>query len=169
MKPYQLNVVPGSREQILAQIAALLEGVSGLAGFYRDRGDFQEFQLPAVLLLDGSEELVSEILPRKTVYMPPAIMRLQPEIFVLLKRRDDASNLTVNDGVAAPIGPEISFWRDLVLSTLINDSVLAGLLTTTGQIVYRGCQTDMATGRTLYGELQLFVDFHYVWEPPAPF
>lgn len=167
----------GTREQILDRIVAVLGGVSGVVTAARNRADLADTvdsdKFPAIIVLDGSEDMVQQIAPNKSVRMPPAIMCLKPEIFVILPQRDDATNLTL-DGVPAPIGPELTLWRDLCLSALINDAILVGtgrqdggLLTTSGQMVYRGCSTDMATGRTLWGQVQLFVDFYYVWIPPT--
>lgn len=169
----------GTREQIIDRIVTVLGGISGVRVAARNRADLADVAgtgievFPAIVLLDGAEMMLSSILPQKSVLMPPALMRLRPEIFVLLRQRDDVKNTTL-DGQPAPVGPELSFWRDAVLSALINDSVLVGdggrtsggLLTTSGQIVYQGCQTDMASGRTLWGQLQVFIDFHYPWFPP---
>jgi hypothetical protein len=154
-----------TREQILAQIVAVLGSISGVMGVYRDRGLMGDEKLPAIVVLDGREDIVSNIPPLKSVQMTPAIFRLQPQIFVICRERDDATNLTL-DGQDDPIGPELSGWRDVVLAHLVNDPTLVSMLTTSGQIVYRGSQTDMATGRLLRGELQLFIDFHYIWQPP---
>ena len=145
----------------------------GIRNYARNRAQFADVAgsvedaevFPAAVLLDGSEDMLSSVVPQKSVLMPPALMRLRPEIYVLLRQRDDATNLTL-DGQPAPVGPELTAWRDAVLSALINDPTLLDLLTTSGQIVYRGCITDMASGRTLLGQIQILIDFHYVWFPP---
>ena len=155
-----------SREQILTQIEAVLATVPGIVTCARNRGLLPEDAKPAIIMLDGREDIVSTVVPQKSVRMPPAIFRLQPQIFVILQQRDDATNSTVM-GVAKPIGPEISYWRDTILSLLINDPTLLSMVTTTGQIVFRGMETDMQTGNTMLGQLRLFIDFHYVWFPPG--
>ena len=155
-----------TREDILAQIHTILASISGVATCARDRGLLETHELTAIILLDGREDIVQpNVAAMKSVKMPFAIFRLQPQIFVILPQRDDATNTTVSDGVFQPVGPELSHWRDLVLGVLINDPTLIGLLGSEGQIVYRACQTDMTTGSTLQGQLQLTVDFHYVWSP----
>jgi hypothetical protein len=155
-----------TREQILTQIEAVLASISGVATCARNRGLLTTDETPAIILLDGREDIVSTVVPQKTVRMPPAIFRLQPQIFAILTQRDDATNTTVN-GVFRPIGPEISYWRDAVLGALINDPTLLEMITTTGQIVFRGMETDMQTGGTIQGQLRLLIDFHYVWIPLA--
>jgi hypothetical protein len=154
-----------SREDILNQIELVLSGISGVMTCARDRGLLEEDEKPAIIMLDGREDLAqTDVVRHKSVRMPPAIFKLQPQIFVILPQRDTASNLTVN-GQPAPIGPELSAWRDMVLGALINDATLLTMIGTEGQITYRGMQTDMQTGATLAGQMQLFVDFHYVWMP----
>lgn len=154
-----------SREDILTQIGAILASIAGVMTFARNRGEATDVELPAIILLDGREDIVdNRVAQMKSVRMPPAVFRLQPQIFVILRQRDDATNLTL-DGHDAPIGPELSYWRDAVLAALINDPVLIDMLGTTGQIVYRGMTTDMVTGATLQGQMQLFLDFNYVWSP----
>lgn len=159
------RAAPATREQILVQIGSILASIAGVKTFCRDRGELGDIELPAIIMLDGREDIVdNRVAQMKSVRMPPAVFRLQPQIFVILRQRDDASNLTL-DGADAPIGPELSYWRDAVLSALINDPTLIGMLDTSGQIVYRGMTTDMVTGATLQGQMQLFIDFHYVWFP----
>lgn len=150
------------REAILERLEALLGTVSGIANVYRDRGDADSFELPAAWILDGSEVLdnVDELIRNKSVYMPNVIMTLRPSIVLITKPRDDASNSTVG-GVSAPIGPEISEWRVLILNAIINDETLVGLLTTSGQIAYHGCDTDMVQDNVRRGFLQMHFSFHY--------
>lgn len=159
--------VIGTREEILAHIATLLGAIPGINGVYRDRGDFTGAQLPIAVLLDGGEELIQEIMPRKLGKMPPAMFTLKPEIAVIAKPRDTPSNETLA-GQPVPIGPELSDWRDKVLASIINDETLLTLLTANGQIVYRGCDTDMQWGGSLSGALQVYLEFTYVWVPPTP-
>jgi len=155
-----------TREQILTQIEAVLASISGVATCARNRGLLTADERPAIILLDGREDIVSTVVPQKTVRMPPAIFRMQPQIFAILQQRDDATNATIN-GISKPVGAEINFWRDAILSALINDDALIEMLTTTGQIVFKGMETDLQTGGTIQGQLRLFIDFHYVWSPPA--
>jgi hypothetical protein len=155
-----------SREDILAQIETVLASISGVATCARDRGLLETDELPAIILLDGREDIVqTNVATYKSVLMPPAIFRLQPQIFLILPQRDDATNQTVNNGTYQPVGPQLSYWRDVILGALINDPTLLAMITTSGQISYRGMETDMQTGGTLQGQLRLHIDFNYVWAP----
>lgn len=161
---------PGSREEILARIFTLLGDVSGIAEVCRNRGNFEGVQLPALALLDGGHELVQEIRPGKTVQMPSALFTLKPGIVLITVPRATLSNLTLMvNGVEqpAPIGPELSAWEDKICATIENDPTLLSLLTTSGQIVYKGSDTDMQWGSSMLGGLQLHYDFTYVRVSPA--
>lgn len=155
----------GSREQILARLEELLGTVPGIVSSVRNRGDVVDGQLPALILLDGREETISAIRGRDGK-MTSALIKLIPEIVLIAHPRDTVSNLELNEQ-PAPIGPELSEWRDRVLLALTNDVVLLGLLTSLGQIAYLGLDTDMRWGSSLSGAVQFHLEFTYVWVPPT--
>jgi hypothetical protein len=155
--------VSDTREDILTRVEALLGDV-GL-NVYRDRGELERGSLPAIVLLDGREVIISEIANRKTVKMPAALFKMSVQVWLSLLPRDDVTNATLG-GVAAPIGPELSRYRVLILNAVLNDDVLTSILTTTGQMEYRGCETDMAVGSSMVGQMMLSFDFTYVLFPP---
>ncbi len=93
-------------------------------------------------------------------------------IWVRLAPRDDVTNLTVNN-VSDPVGPELSAYRLRILDAVINDPVLTGnqrstfgILGSSGQIVYKGCDTDMNWSAPMRGQMGLFFGFHYLLVPP---
>lgn len=174
-----LPPVYDTREAILARLEALLAGISGVAGVYRDRGDLGSMQLPAIILLDGTEDsTVSEEVRRmKSVRFPGSTTELRPYIVVIPQPRTDASNLYVELDppkpgmpgpiVLAPIGPEISEWRMIVRNAIESDDQLLTILTPNGQVVYLGSDTDMVPeSDTLLGRLLLRYAFLY-WAEPA--
>lgn len=154
-----------TRESILDRLTTLLGTVEGITGAYRDRADVPEEKLPAAVVLDGVEKITQAIVPNKSVRMPPAIFTLSPQIFVVLKPRDDMTNMTL-DGIANPIGPELSSYRMKVIDAVVNDPTLLSLVGSNGQILYRGCDTDMQSGSTVVGQLQMHFEFNYVFIPP---
>jgi hypothetical protein len=159
--------VIGTREQILNRVFEILSEISGAPPVYRNRGDIQDIQRPAIVVLDGIEHnIASEQESIKTRRMVPAVIVMSPQIFMLLKERDNANNDTVGN-LPDPVGAEINFWLDAIRGALSNDPLLLSYLTPNGQVIYRGCWTDMQTGSTLIGELRLFIDLVYVWLPPA--
>lgn len=154
------------REQILAYLHSLLGTVPGIVGAYRNRGELEGLKRPAAILLDGREDLVTEIRGQSLNAMPAAIFRILPQVFIICQARDNAQNLTVN-GVAAPIGPELSAFRTAVVKALAGDVNLAAYLGSSGQVEFLGAITDMQTGSTLEGQMQLNFALTYVLDPRA--
>ncbi len=165
------------REAILEQLQTLLSGVSGIAGVYRDRGDLTTMELPAIILLDGSEEntMADQAMQNKSQSrFPGGVVNLKPDIVVVLQPRSDASNTTI-DGPngqlipASPIGPEISQWRMSVRAAIENDPSLISLLYPQGGMTYLGSETDMLLeSSTLQGRLPIRYSFRYWLTPIRP-
>ena len=154
-----------TREAILERLETVLGNVTGITAVYRDRGEMPIEKLPAAVLLDGSEIIAQQVPPMKSVRMPPAMFTLVPQVFVVLKPRDDMTNTTL-DGIDAPIGPELSAYRLQIMDAVINDPTLLGLVGSNGQILYRGCDTDMQSGSSMIGQLQMHFEFTYTLMPP---
>ena len=152
------------REEIITKVESLLATVSGIVAVHRDRFSVKDTDLPAAVILDGREEIRTELRGHSLVPMTPAMVTLYPQIWVLLKPRDTDTNLTLA-GVSAPIGPEISTYRTRVLKAIITDSDLAASLGANGQIEYTGCDTDMQSGSSMAGQVQLHFAFTYFLNP----
>lgn len=159
------------REQILLRLLAILTllvgtgPAQGLMNAVRDRGVIPPFDqetklanLPAAVLLDGKEDVRVKTLGKNPGgMMPPTVMALYPQVFVILMPR---SNVT-NEGV----GEELSSWRVKVLRAILYDTVLQQLLGPNGEIAYLGCATDMQTGSTMEGQIQLDFVLTYTFDP----
>jgi hypothetical protein len=147
------------RELILKRLLQALSDIPGVESAFRNRGQFPDEKRPAIALLDGVEQVVraGAGVSRGHVRQPPVIVELQPQIFVLLKSRDTVAN--------AGVGEELSDWRVKVIKAITTDQPLIDLLGSNGGTVYRGSQTDMQTGRSMDGELQLNFGFSYVLNP----
>lgn len=154
-------------EDICVQLESLLGTVAGIKNVFRDRGEMTRDLLPAIVLLDGRASLVSVVAPLKSVKMPPALFKLQTQLWLSLEPRDDTSNKTLR-GQPAPIGPELSAYRVLIKTAVLNDPTLVALVTANGQIEYRGYETDMAIGSSMVGQMMMQFDFTYVEFPPRP-
>ncbi len=152
-------------EDILARLEIQLGSVSGINNVFRDRGELAKAALPAIVLLDGRTNLIQDVRSRKTVRMPPALFVLQTQVWLALVPRDDVTNLTVG-GASAPVGPELSYYRVLIRGAVENDPTLVSLLTTSGQIEYHGCETDMAIGSSMVGNMMMRYDFVHPLFPP---
>jgi hypothetical protein len=154
------------RERILVHLHELLSGIPGIALCARDRGELTNEHRPGVILLDGSETIIGDPASSlKSVRMPPAIFTFRPQVIFVAKERDTTANVTVN-GKPAPIGPELTYWLDLILETVLGDPVLLSLVTANGQITYLGHETDMQWGSSMIGALQIQLSINYPFYPP---
>ncbi len=148
------------REAILAQLEVILGSlpttVAPFAAIFRDRADLIATARPAAVLLDGTETTVQHYIPMRGG-VAPHLIELKPQIFMVLKVRDkEKSN---------EYGPELSAYRITIISALFNDAVLSGLIGTNGKIEYRSSETDMQTGSTMQGQLQMNFGITYLLRP----
>jgi hypothetical protein len=144
------------RERIIARIYALLVTLPGVGvaadgtpAVYRDRGEVPEGVKPAVIFLDGRGRLRTPVNRTNVQIMPPSIQSLNPQIFVLLEMRDNVLTNEQLSGQPAPVGPELSGWRNNVLALITQDDTLGALVGANGQISFDGETTDMETGSSM--------------------
>jgi hypothetical protein len=150
------------RELILLRIQAAVAAVQGVAAVYRNRGEIPDDKLPCGILLDGVERklLGGEALGRNSSGargVSASIMGLNPQLFFVLK--------PVPISEASTLGPLLSSWRAALLKAVLRDQQLLSLVGPNGDIEYLGSDTDMQTGRSMEGQLQLNFQFRYVFNP----
>lgn len=102
------------REQILARLAVVCEGVEGIAAVGRNRLDVPGKTRHAVIVLDGAEQFLDA--PRLDQLARVQRVELSPEIE--LKIRSDA---------AAETGPLLSLLRTRLVKAVISDATLKSL------------------------------------------
>lgn len=150
------------RETILQRMLIILGTITGPAtvdgvpSIFRNRGEVPIEKLPALVLLDGKEAIKVPTSSRGGA-LAPMILTLEPQVFVVLKPRDDVNN----DG----IGEELSQWRMKLLKAFTTDDELLALLGSNGEILYLGHETDMQTGSTMLGQIQMLFTLTYVLKP----
>jgi hypothetical protein len=150
------------RELILERIAAITVAAQTAAGIVtcvRNRGLLANDKRPACVLLDGDE--------RPAIFKPnshtdsrstfrPAIMRMSPEMYVLM----DESRPTNEN-----IGPILNAKRIALSMAIVSDAALKTLLGSNGGIVYNGCVTDLKSGSALTGQMRLDFIYTYLFDP----
>lgn len=149
------------REVILERMLALLQTVNGMdlaLSVFRNRAEIPIEKLPALVLLDGKENLNNPAMPHtRGGALVPTVFDLTPQVFIVLRPRDDIHNVG--------IGEELSGLRMQVLKAFIQDDDLRGLLGSNGEINYLGHETDLQTGSTVQGQMQLNFQLSYVFDP----
>lgn len=147
------------REEILIQLEVILLEEIGDGLVFRNRSDVERMERPCVILLDGVESTTGT-LTRKSSRGPDIradLMELRPEVFLFLKRREEAQ--------AATRGPELSAYRMQLIKAVIHDETLISIVGSNGGIFYRGHDTDMQSGEAVQGMMLLRFAFHYVLDP----
>lgn len=143
------------REMILVKLEALLGDITEAPAenVFRNRAVLPEDKRPAMVLLDGVEDVQLSGGPKSMRGPAPSLAVLRPQIFAVLKRREIPE--------APLIGPELSLYRRAIIAAVIYDEDLRELVTTNGMIEYQGSETDMQSGSSMEGQLQINFAFRY--------
>lgn len=159
------------RELILERVYDLLEGLTipingGLApsqitsipsgNIVRNQNDLPAAKVPGIVLLDG-DEVKSPRQQRpergqKENGVPDMVLRMTPEIYVVLDVRD-RSNTNV--------GEDLNLARMAILGAILPDPTLQSIVGDNGDIVYDGCVTDLAKNRAMKGQIGVSITFAY--------
>ena len=128
------------REDILARLAEVLATVPGLNTVHRNNVDITDDQMPAALLLDGDEDVVSD---------KPRVMvtEMTPEIQIVEQ--------------SATIGSDLTTFRRELIKLVLADATLKALTGSNGAIRYLGCTTAFGWQEKQYGVLQMQFEFKY--------
>jgi hypothetical protein len=149
------------RELILTRLLALLGTVNGTAdplNVFRNRAEIPTEKLPALVLLDGSETLKNpQAVHTRGGARVAGIFELTPQVFIVLKPRDTIDN--------PGVGEELSGLRMQVLKAFTKDDELWALLGANGELIHSGHITDLQTGSTVVGQMQLNFRLSYVLDP----
>jgi hypothetical protein len=149
--------VTDRREQILARLLAILESVGGVRVAVRNRGELPPAKRPAVILLDADE--IARTAPpqqRGRLTMMPNLVDMSPEIYVVMDQREPQNE---------SIGEDMNALRIAIMKAIMSDDPLAAILGSNGDIQYNGCETDMASGRSLEGQMHIRMTFTYALRP----
>lgn len=134
------------REEILARLEAVLS-MSGTK-FKRNRVDFSDAELPGVALLDGDESALEATYNRGRPPSGPNLLTMTVGVHIAAMKREG-------------VGTDLNTLRDRILEAVLTDSVLINLVHNR-DIRYEGCQTAFQVGRTMAGEMDLFISLTYV-------
>lgn len=122
----------------------------------RNRNELQKEKVPGIIVLDADEVKDPRLLQpppgRAMERMPAQVMRMTPEIYVVLDERG-VENLNV--------GKDLNIARLAILNSVFSDRQLQDIVGSNGNIAYDGCVTDLARNRTMRGQLGVSVTFSY--------
>jgi hypothetical protein len=149
------------REDTLARILVIMEGMPGITTAVRNRGLRENEDRPAMVLLDGDESprvSFGSRLKGMASLMAPQIVEIRPEVYILLKEKRPKNEA---------VGEDLNAFRIEFMRRLWTDTELATILGANGSIVYNGLQTDLKSGSAMSGEMRLDFVATYVLKPTA--
>lgn len=142
------------RELILQRLEQIMLTIPGIAASVRNRGLRSNESRPAIVLLDADEERVTTGgNVRGRARMVPQIMRMRPEIYILMKEKRPTNE---------EVGQGLNVFRNEIVEKVSNDPTLISLVGSNGGIVYEGFTTDLKSGSWLSGEARLDFSFNYL-------
>lgn len=155
------------RSLILTELESLLSGLDielttgriAAGNFVRNRNELTTEKRPGIILLDADEVSDPRLPPVATgrgTAIPPGIMRMTPEIYVVLDDRKPANK---------NLGEDLSRARGVILTAILQDKTLRDITSDNGSIRYDGCVTDLARNRVMEGQMGISVTFTYPFIP----
>jgi hypothetical protein len=149
--------MPDVREQILARIKVIAEGVDGIAEVVRNVIALNTLRRPGIILLDGDEDVqTSRGNPPARGGIAPAIVAMSPQLWIVMEEKRPTN---VN------LGPEINAFRWALLQAIAGDADLKALIGSNGDLAYSGATTDLKSGAANSGQMRLDFTINYVLKP----
>jgi hypothetical protein len=140
------------REAILSRLLAVVTGANGIASAVRNSLDVTKLARPAIVILDGHEQLVDTPMPaRGQVTSGVQRMELAPQIAV---------HIRANNAVDA--GALLSLYRTRIVAAVLSDATLAGYLGTNGRVRYEGATVAPPAPEGNEHRIDLMLVFTYV-------
>lgn len=141
------------REQVLVRLKTILEAVPGIQVVVRNRGELPADKRPAIVLLDADEVARLNVpQSRGRLIAAPCLVDMTPEIFVVMDAREPPNDL---------IGTDMNTMRVTIVHAVYSDQELKTILSANGDIRYAGTVTDMASGRSMEGQMHIRMTFTY--------
>lgn len=144
---------------ILASLAVTLTtGPIAAGNIAHNRDELPAEKVPGIILLDADEVKDPRFPPTqgRSERPGPGLMRMTPEIYVVLEVRKP-QNLNV--------GEDLNTARATIIKLVLHDTVLQTITGSNGSITYDGCVTDLARNRTMKGQMGLSFTFAYPFIP----
>lgn len=137
------------REQVIARLLAIAAGVPGIAVALRNVDTLSERQRPGIIIFDG-DEAVDLPPPGRS---GPHLVTMTPEIALALGDKAEA------------VGTSLNTYRAAFLKAVLTDATLRGIVGPNGRILYAGCASAFARGRTMEGEMGISLSIEYPLNP----
>jgi hypothetical protein len=153
---------------ILARLMTILSGFSltltdgttviAAGNIVHNRDQLPAEKVPGIILLDADETKDPRFLQNSGRSTPsgPGMMKMTPEIYVVLDVRQPANK---------NVGEDLILARAAIMRLILRDTGLQAITGSGGSIVYDGCYTDLARNRQMKGQMGLSFTFGYPFIP----
>ncbi len=141
------------RELILVRLLAIYKTVLDVKRVSRNEQVAEDWEFPAILLLDADEESEDDVSNRSRPINRVSMVVMTPETYILF------------GGLPENVGSELNRFRARVVKAVLTDTELATLVGTNGDVVYLGCATSLTRGRELIGDIGLNFSIKYLLKP----
>lgn len=167
-----MTVTADRREQILERLAAILSGLTitlsatnaanqlpvtiPAGNFVQNRNELPSTKIPGIILCDGDEandpRVVRKARGQTETGIPPQLIKMTPEIYVVL---DERKPNNVN------VGADLNIARLAIMAAIFPDQTLQAIVGGNGDIMYEAGITDLARNRVMQGQMGLSLSFLY--------
>ena len=160
------GIVADRRDMILARLETMVSGMvitlsTGTipaGNFVRNRDELPGDKVPGIILLDADETKDPRFPSNqgRSSRPGPGMMKMTPEIYVVLDVRKPQNKL---------VGEDLILARAAIMRAVLRDATLQAVTGPGGSIVYDGCYTDLARNRQMKGQMGLSFTFGYPFIP----
>lgn len=141
------------REQILARLVAVAEGVLGVSTVTRNTDEISEHKRPAIAIFDADESADEAAERQDHPGRAPNLVVMTPEVLILL------------GAPPASVGTALNDIRAKLVKAVLTDTQLVELAGPNGRVRYAGCTTHLGHGRSMEGAMGVQFTFAYVLRP----
>ena len=139
------------RESILARLVEVVSTLPNLQNTFRNNTDITSDQMPAALVLDGDEEVVSGNERSSRFPGGTVVVEMTPEIEIY--EQSDS------------IGSDLTAFRAELIKLVLFDTTLNQYTGSNGKISYLGCVSAFGWNEKQYGALNIRFMFKYPLMP----
>lgn len=140
------------RELILVRLLEIAGSIEGVTFAGRNKTKLTDLIRPAIVIFDADETSDDRAKDRGRPSHGPNLVGMNPEILLLV------------GGTPEEVGATLNGYRVKLVKAVLNDATLKQL-TVNGDIVYEGCATALAIGRSMEGEMGISFTFTYFLKP----
>lgn len=144
---------------ILGSLSVTLStGMIKPGNIVHNRDELPAEKVPGIILLDGDEARDPRFpdMAGRDSRPGPTMMKMTPEVYVVLDVRKPANTM---------VGEDLNQARIQIADLILHDAGLQKITGSNGSITYDGVVTDLARNRTMEGQMGLSFTFSYPFIP----